>query len=329
MKSIQTKKKSPLKHKIFSLFPSFILGFIALSFQILMLREFSVQFAGNEITFGIMLGAWLFWTGIGSFLGSFFKFTQTKLSGLYYAVILIFPLCFLGLRTTRFLFKAAPGEILGLFPMIISALLVSLFICFPLGVLFVFNTKFLNGKISRVYLMESMGSALGGILVYFFLIPYLSNWKAASLIGIISCLGLFLTFSNKKKIPFLFLVLIMMLAFWMADLPTQKLFWKPFTLAASKDSPYGKIQIVKTQEQITLYNNHSKVYSYPDLASAEEAVHFALLQKPEAENVLLIGGGLAGSLRQILKYPHTHVDYVELDPEVIRLSARFLPESIP
>ncbi|MFW6140656.1 MAG: spermidine synthase [Acidobacteriota bacterium] len=327
MKPIQAKIKPGTQNQVLELLPSFTLGFIALSLQILILREFSVQFAGNEITFGIMLGVWLFWTGIGSLSGSVFKFTQTKFSGFYYFVILVFPMCFIGLRLIRFLFKAGPGELMGLFPMILSALLISILICFPLGVLFVFNTQFLNGKISTVYLMESIGSAVGGIVVYFFLIPSLSNWKAACLIGLISGLIIFAAFQNIKKI-FLFIgVLLMMSAFWTLDLPIQKLYWKPFSLAANKDSPYGKLQVIKTQEQITLYNNHSKVYSYPDLASAEQAVHFALLQKPEAKNVLLIGGGLSGSLHEILKYPKTRVDYVEVDPEVIQLSARFLPES--
>jgi len=76
-----------------------------------------------------------------------------------------------------------------------------------------------------------------------------------------------------------------------------------------------------------LYNNNLHDFSYPNLASSEESVHFALLQNPEAVNVLLIGGGAAGSLRQILKYPRTQVDYVELDPEIIRISFRHLPES--
>ncbi len=319
-------KNSIFLRKIYLLLPSFILGFMALSFQVLILREFSVQFAGNEITFGIMLGAWLFWTGIGSLSGPIFKFTRTRFSGFYYTVLLVFPLCFVGLRLIRFLFRTGPGEIMGISPMIASALLASLMICFPLGVLFVFNTQFLSGKISTVYLTESIGSAAGGIVVYFFLIPHLSNWKAASLIGVICAAVIYLALSNKKQVFLLILAIIGMSSFWILDLPIQKLYWKPFSLAASKDSPYGKIQIVKTREQVTLYNNHSKVGSSPDLASAEEAVHFALLQKPESENVLLIGGGLAGSLSQILKYPKTSVDYVELDPEVIRISARFLPE---
>jgi len=299
---------------------------MALSFQVLILREFSVQFAGNEITFGIILGAWLLWTGIGSLSGSFFKFSRTKFSGLYYLVILVFPLCFTGLRMIRFVFRTGAGELMGLFPMITSALFISLFMCFPLGVLFVFNTKFLNGKVSKVYLFESIGSASGGIIVYFFLVPHLSNWKAASLIGMVCAAVIYLVFSNKKQALFLIIAVLALTAFWILDLPTQKLYWKPFSLAASQDSPYGKLQLVRIQEQITLYNNHSKVYSYPDLSSAEEAVHFAMLQKSGTGNVLLIGGGLSGSLSQLLKYPNTNVDYVELDPEVIRISARFLPE---
>jgi len=166
VKRNQGMKKSIFHHQIHFLLPSFILGFMALSFQVLILREFSVQFAGSEITFGIMLGAWLFWTGIGSLSGSLFKFSMTKFSGLYYLVILVFPLCFIGLRMIRFIFKESPGELMGLFPMLISALFISLFMCFPLGVLFVFNTKFLSGKVSKVYLFESIGAASGGIIVF-------------------------------------------------------------------------------------------------------------------------------------------------------------------
>jgi spermidine synthase len=39
-----------------------------------------------------------------------------------------------------------------------------------------------------------------------------------------------------------------------------------------------------------------------------------------------VGGGAGGGLSQILKYSQVEVDYVELDPEIIRLSLQFLPE---
>jgi spermidine synthase len=40
----------------------------------------------------------------------------------------------------------------------------------------------------------------------------------------------------------------------------------------------------------------------------------------------MVGGGPGGGLSQILKYSQVEVDYVELDPEIIRLSLQFLPE---
>ncbi len=308
-------------------FPPFLLGFLALSFQIFLLREFSVHFYGNEITFGFILAAWLLWGGVGSITASKIKFSPARLIRAYYLVIILLPVCLVILRFSRFLLNILPGEITGIIPMLTSSLILSLCVSFPLGVLFVFNTHFLKGNLYQVYLMESLGSASAGLLVYLFLIPFFSNWQGAALIGAIVALMSYFTIGRKSQKLFPLAILILLLVFCLFDNPSQKIYWKPFQLIQSKDTPYGKLQVLQTEEQISLYNNNLHDFSYPNLASSEESVHFALLQKPEAENVLLIGGGAAGSLRQILKYPRTEVDYVELDPEIIRISFRFLPES--
>jgi len=307
--------------------PPFLLGFLALSFQIFLLREFSVHFYGNEITFGFILAAWLLWGGVGSITASKIRFSQARLNHAYYLVIILLPLCLVGLRFSRFLLNILPGEITGVIPMLTSSLILSFCVSFPLGILFVFNTHFLKGNLYQVYLMESLGSSSAGLLVYFFLIPFFSNWHGAALVGAIVALLNYFTFGGKRQKLFPLAVLILLLVFCLFDYPSQKIYWKPFQLIQSKDTPYGKLQVLQTEEQISLYNNNLHDFSYPNLASSEESVHFALLQKPEAENVLLIGGGAAGSLRQILKYPRTQVDYVELDPEIIRISFRYLPGS--
>jgi len=312
--------------ELINFLPPLILGFISLSFQIFLLREFSVHFYGNEITYGILLAAWLFWGGTGSISASKFKFNLPKLPRVYYLVILLFPISLLALRFSRFFLKILPGEIIGLFPMIISSLILTFFISLPFGILFVFNVHFLGGNLPRVYLLESLGASLGGLAVYFLFIPFFSNWQGAALTGALSSLLAFFTFGKKKdKLP-LAIILLILLAFTLFDVPSQKIYWKPFHLTQSKDSRYGKLQGIKTEEQISLYDNSLLVYSHPDLASAEESVHFALLQNPGAKNVLLIGGGAGGSLRQALKYPAAEIDYVELDPEIIRLSQELLPE---
>ena len=306
--------------------PPFLLGFLALSFQIFLLREFSAHFYGNEITFGFILASWLLWGGVGSIVASKLRFSQTRFVLAYYLVILLFPACLTALRFSRFILNILPGEITGIIPILISSLILSFCISFPLGILFVFNAHFLKGNLYQVYFLESLGSASAGLLVYFFLIPLFSNWHGAAIIGAIVILLSYLAIGEKKHILFPLTILILLVVFCFFDHPSQKIHWKPFQLVQSKDTPYGKLQVLQTEEQVSFYNNNLHDFSYPNLASSEESVHFALLQNPEAENVLLIGGGAAGSLRQILKYPRARVDYVELDPEIIRFSFRYLPD---
>lgn len=306
--------------------PPFLLGFLALSFQIFLLREFSAHFYGNEITYGLILAAWLLWGGVGSILASKFKFNLSRLPQIYYLIVLLFSLLLIGLRFSRFFLKILPGEITGLVPMVAFSLILSFFVSFPLGILFVFNVLFRKGNLSQVYLLESLGATLAGLMVYFLFIPFFSNWKGTALVGALASLLIFFSFKRKKDVFHLVFVLIALLAFALLDLPTQKIYWKPFHLIQSIDSRYGKLQTIKTEEQLSLYNNSLLVYSHPDLATSEESVHFALLQNPQAKNVLQVGGGIGGGLRQVLKYPQVEVDYVELDPEITRLSERILPE---
>ena len=47
-----------------------LIGFSAVLGQIVLMRELMAVFNGNEISLGILLATWLFWTAIGSFLSS-------------------------------------------------------------------------------------------------------------------------------------------------------------------------------------------------------------------------------------------------------------------
>jgi spermidine synthase len=49
-----------------------LIGFTAAIAQIVLLRELMVVFYGNEISIGLMLGSWLFWTAAGSSLAGRF-----------------------------------------------------------------------------------------------------------------------------------------------------------------------------------------------------------------------------------------------------------------
>jgi len=304
--------------------PPFLLGLLATSFQILLLREFSAYFYGNELTFGIVLASWLLWGGLGSIAASKTKLKAKNLPFVYGLVIFLFPVSLLGVRFSRFVLHLLPGELTGLTPVLLISLGLCFLISFPLGSLFVFNVSRAGGRIAQVYILESLGAAMAGFLVHWLLLPFVSPWLAASLIGAVSASLIFISNGRRSLWPYLAFILIFLGGFCLFDLPSQKIYWKPFDLIAGKDTRYGKLQVIKTQEQVSLYSNGFLVYSYPNQAAAEESVHFALLQNPEAKQALLIGGGAGGSLREMLKYPKVRVDYVELDPEIILFSQQFL-----
>jgi spermidine synthase len=307
--------------------PPLLLGFLAISFQIVLLREFSAFFYGNEITFGIVLGTWLLWGGLGSIFGEKATFSQRRFSMAYQFVLFLFPVCLLCLRFSRFWLNILPGEMAGLFSMFASALALSLFASFPLGVLFVFNVTFLKGNLAKTYFLESAGASVGGLITYFVFIPILSNWQMTAIICILGLVLVFVFMKNGTRKYSMVLLVAFFVAFFIFDLPSQKIFWKPFTLIQSKDSRYGKLQAIQTEEQISHYNNNVMMFSNPDLAASEESVHYAMLQYPEAQKILLIGGGVGGSLEQALKYPSSSINYVELDPEIIQFSLSHLPQS--
>lgn len=305
--------------------PALLLGFLATSFQIYFMREFSVHFYGNELSFGFVLASWLLWGGLGSLSASKIRFSPKRFARMYLAIIILFPLSLGILRLSRFIMRLSPGETTGMFPMLLFSISLAFLINLPLGILFVWNARNMNGDVPRVYFWESAGAVLGGILVNFGLIPLFSNWRGSAVLGILSTLAVFILIDRKDSRPFLFMAWIVLAAAFILDFPAQKLSWRPFRLVEARDTPHGKLQAIRTEEQVSLYSNGLLAYSSSDIAAAEESVHFALIQIPGARDALLVGGGVGG-LREVLKYPETRVDYVEIDPQIIAMSRRLLPD---
>jgi len=111
------------------------------------------------------------------------------------------------------------------------------------------------------------------------------------------------------------------------DTASQSWRWSGLGLVENRDTRYGNIATVRRFEQVGLYESGLLMFSWPDRASAEELVHYALLEHHGPGRLLLIGGGVAGALGEALKYPDLRVDYVELDPELIDCARRHLDDA--
>jgi spermidine synthase len=84
-----------------------------------------------------------------------------------------------------------------------------------------------------------------------------------------------------------------------------------------ENQTFGKVLVLDGVMQLTERDNH--IYH-------EMIAHVPLMAHGCARRVLIIGGGDGGTLREVLKHPVSGVFLVELDPEVIDLSRRHLPE---
>lgn len=309
--------------------PPFVLGFLATSFQIILLREAEAFFSGNELVYGFILSFWLLGSSLGSFLADQKILPRLTPEKFYSLSMVFFVLSLTGIRLSRFAFNLLPAETVGLIPAILTSWLTTLVVSFPLGALFVYNVIWLQGNLARVYLAESLGAAAGGLVVSLALIPFLSGWPSAAVIIIISGIAILFTLSREKRGFLLLASLVVSFLLLALDPITEKIYWKPLDFITARDSPYSRIKLIQTGEQLSFYTNNVLAFSFPDPATAEQAIHFPMLQKPQARKVLLLGGGFNGSLEELLKYPEASVDYVELDPGLVKLARKYFQNREP
>lgn len=96
----------------------------------------------------------------------------------------------------------------------------------------------------------------------------------------------------------------------------------------SKTSKYQKTDVFHSRAfgNVLTLDGLMMVTERDEFFYHEMIVHIPLLTHPNPKNVLVIGGGDGGTVREILKHPSIeHVDMVEIDNTVIEASKQFFP----
>ena len=141
----------------------------------------------------------------------------------------------------------------------------------------------------------------------------------------------FLSIPPSPTLPFILLLALLLVplaATALRDLSLKQL-WQGYNLVESRDSIYGNIAVTARGTQFSFFENGLLLATTEDYLVAEETAHYPLLQHPQPKRVLLIGGGINGTVREILNHPVERVDYVELDPAIIDTARRYLPPIDP
>ena len=327
-----------------------LMGFTSIVTQVLLMRELAILFYGNELSLGVMLGVWLFWTSIGSgFLCKIpCKLPRNKLFSLIQLMLAVFlPFILLLVRASKEILDISLGEMIGFIPMLLITLITLSPFCLLSGLLYTVSCQLVHKyettgflAIGKVYLWEACGWGIGGITTSFVLLHFITPSGIFMIFSLLNFVSALLVGNlNPFSIRFLRTVWVVLLssAYGIAGLrfaqPLQKfcdrILWKGYDLIATQNSPYGNIAVTRMEDQFSFFQNGLLVFTTPDRLTAEESVHFPLLEHPQPKKVLLIGGGLGGGIEEVLKHPSLEkIDYVELDPAVVRLAQKTLPEEL-
>ena len=312
------------------------LGISSIITQLIVIREFISVFYGNELVFGIILANWLLLTGLGAYLGKYVDKIRYKLRLLIISQIIIALLPFLYISLIRLSrnYFFLPGVMISISDIFLFSLILLLPYCLISGYLLIlacsiFSDKKDSASIGKVYFIDNIGDILGGFLFSFILIYFLNPFQIIFLILIINLLACFLLSKFiRRKILSAFIILLLIfssLIFFIFDLNkiTTRLQYKNQELLFEKDSLYGRLVVTKTQDQINFFENGVTLFSTENTVDNEETVHYALVQHDNPNNILLISGGVSGTLNEILKYDVDKIDYVELDPLTIELGKKY------
>jgi len=321
-------------------FSVFVVGLTSLITQVILIRMFLAVFGGNELIIGVVLSNWMFLTALGAYTGRYFDRNNNIKRLFFFAHLLtgILPIAtgFLIFYLRNIIFP--PGKIVDLLEIFTGSMLLLLPYCFTSGVLFTLFSSYLSkqfssNKINNVYALDLIGSIVGGLLFNFIFIFIFTPFFSLKLLLVLNFLAAILFSFRVFEMIFIKIIgltaiavtgIIMILNInekaWEEMYPNQN-------ILTHTNTPYGNIVITESSGQYNFYQNGMLLFSNNNTIANEENVHYAMLQHPDPENVLLVSGGLSGILNEILKYNVKTIDYLEIDPALVKLTGNYLQNS--
>lgn len=334
-------------------FAILIMGFSGIVAQVLLVRELLITFQGNELSIGVILANWLLLEASGAyFLGKYIEHRRNKIEmfvcfQIFFSIF--FPIAVYLSRTIKMIIGVPSGEAIGIVPMVFSSFFVLLLVSITHGALFTLGCSLYDSmyersrgaqSIGRVYIYETIGTLIGGIIFTYVFIVYFNSVQIAlgiAVLNLVMCillLGRFWLSTVKiaRVVGFVSLLILVLFSFLLltnsADTLQEysiKQQWRGQSVLHYQNSIYGNVVVTMLEEQYTFFSDGIPIITTPtpDIAFVEEYIHLPMLYHPAPRNVLIISSGAGGVIHEILKYPVERIDYVELDPLLLDMVKKY------
>ncbi|HQM53188.1 MAG: hypothetical protein GXY35_06190 [Chlamydiae bacterium] len=328
-----------------SLFPKraavFVLGFCAITVQVVFFREFLVVFLGNELCAGVVFFAWFLGVGLGAAASA--RTARRSVTGegpfilLCALLMAAAPVLLVLIRLARGILGVSPGayvpfgSLLGAAVALISPFSFLVGFVFPFACLLGLGEREGVRGVGRAYVLESLGAIAGGAAFSFILVGrvpavQIVSGCAAAMYGAIALVA----WAHGGR-PGAARAAGSLAAAWVLFLAagaagrleswTVGRRWRSLNpgarLVVSADSRYENIAVGARAGQYDVFGSGQYYFSFPDPYGAAAAGHAIMLAHPAPRRVLLIGGGAGGMLASILAHRPSRVDLVELDPALL------------
>jgi spermidine synthase len=298
----------------------FAAGGLALTIQVMLLRELMVALQGDEAALGLGLAAWL--AGIAAGAGVARRLVRPRSES--WVSIGFALLAFVGVlggiasRLGRFVLAPPPGELLSLGPSAALAVIVLAPAGSLVGLTFTAlatsarRAEWQPGQgIARLYVLESLGSLAGGLLVTFLVVPLLAPLK-----GLLLVAGIWILVGSPASTA-------------MEETTVDARFRglaPGIPLVAWTDTPYQHLAIGGDTPR-HIYAGGQYAGSFPDPSEDEALAHQLASLAPRPASILVVGSGVLGALPYLLDHPVERIDFVEIDRRALGLVREFLPPS--
>jgi spermidine synthase len=175
--------------------------------------------------------------------------------------------------------------------------------------------------VAAAYAIESAGGLAGGLVSALGLHWGIQNFSLALTCSLIAAAAPAVIPADVRRssgmLPAIALCVILLFTLYHAPaLDSIMTRWNHPFLVESRDTPYGRISVVKLESQVSVFVNDALAFE-TEGTEAEHFAHLAALQHPQPSRVLILGGGIEGTVGEILKHGPATIDYVEVDPAMI------------
>ena len=314
---------------------TFSAGAIVMGLEIITSRILTPVFGSTIYTWGSLIGVVLSGLSLGYFLGGRIADDHPsleKICGIIFSVgLFIVGIPFFASHVIDFSISILPGtQYTSLIATFLLLMLPSVLLGFvsPYAIKLGANTLQRIGNVSgNLYAIATVGSIFGTFATVFVLIPNVAVNQIIFGLGIVLIASSLVGLKISPKIIAVAVVAVLIIPWSSLSVNTIT---HHGTLIYEKETPFSHLDVIEYGTNISMYidgKRHSSMNSEDPLdlvIDYTEYFHLGMLFNPAATDVLFVGGGgFTGPKNFLELYPHTKIDVVEIDADVIDAAETF------